>query len=89
MHKKAKALYLAALGALVLFVILGAFAGMDAQTSPFLFETMSVLVFLPLSAALWLDYRRRAVRPVWLFFLAALISLFCAVHFFLLVRLLA
>ncbi len=89
MNKKAKIFYFIALGALLIFELLSLLTGLSAQTQPFLFETMAIFIFLPLTIALWTDYRLRIVRPVWLFLLAALTSLFCAMHFYLLILLLA
>ena len=88
MRKTAKTLYLAALGALVLFVLANALFGVDAGRRPLAFEGLALLIFAPLAAAMWVDYRGRIVRPVWLFLLAATVSALSAVHLYLLVGLL-
>ncbi len=88
MRKTAKLLYLVSLGVLAAYLAAAALFRLHFSTDPLAFEGFALAVFLPLAGALWLDYRGRPARPIWLFWLGAAVSLLGAVHLYLFIRLL-
>lgn len=86
MFRQPKPYYLLSLFSLAVFLVATAFWGVSAHSQPVLFEGLALLIFLPLTVALCLDWRFNKLF-VWRFIVKVVVSLFCLAHFVLFVAL--
>lgn len=79
MYKQPKLYYFLSLGALVLFLSATVMFGVSTVSHPVVFEGLALLIFLPLTAALYLDWR---FKKVFLghFIIKIFVSVLCLSH---------